>query len=68
MTKCEGCTVTAAIPGCRLLAPGGKAEVVVSVCMDCPETGRGPSEVSMRPAVSAEDGGGVSHHCLRSLS
>lgn len=57
MTECGGCTVTAAIPGCRLLAPGGKVEVAVSVCMGCPETGRVPSEAGMRPAVSPEDGG-----------
>lgn len=40
MTECGECTVTAAIP----VSPGGKVEVVVSVCIDCPETGRRPSE------------------------
>lgn len=44
MIECGECTDTAAIPGCRLLSPGGKVEVVVSVCIDCPETGRRPSE------------------------
>lgn len=35
VTEYGGRTVTAAIPGCRLLAPGGRVETVVTVCMDC---------------------------------
>lgn len=53
-----GSTVTAAIPGCRLLAPGGNVEMVVSGCMGCPEAGRGVSGVRMGPAVFPEDGAG----------
>lgn len=49
MTDCGGSTVTAAISGCRLLAPEGNVEKVVTVCTDFPETGRGGSEARMGP-------------------
>lgn len=68
MIECGECTDTAAIPGCRLLSPGGKVEVVVSVCIDCPETGRRPSEALVRPALPPEDERGVRRHCLSSLA